>query len=335
VNLTRRAARDEPVPPAAPDRTEAVLGLAALAFDLGLRLGRLALLPGRVLARSPVVEPAVRGGTEALAAAGRDVESRGRERLEEAVDRALAAPLPEGVGDEAIERLTQRLFESPAFERALRDAAQSRLARDLIDDAVRSPQLQRALEEVLSGPAMRNALRRETRTFWNEVAARVRASAYRLDDRLLRRPHVEAVRYGGLASRGTAFAIDSAVTQLTALLVGTLFGLAGSLLGIAAPTWLVAALGSVGWALFVGGYFVFFWATAGQTPGQRLLRVRVTGGDGGPIRVRRALVRFVGLVLAIAPLGAGFLPVLFDRRRRGLHDFLARTVVVVDADDPA
>ena len=200
---------------------------------------------------------------------------------------------------------------------------------------MRSPQLQRALEEVLVGPAVKNALRRETMTFWNDVSARVRESAYRLDERLLRRPQVEAVRYGGLASRGSAFAIDSAITHLTTLFVGTLFGLAGSLLGIAAPTWLVAALGSPGWALFVGGYFVFFWATAGQTPGQRLLRVRVTGGDGGPIRVRRALVRFVGLVLAIAPLGAGFLPVLFDRRRRALQDFLARTVVVVDADDPA
>ena len=88
------------------------------------------------------------------------------------------------------------------------------------------------------------------------------------------------------------------------------------------------------WALFVGGYFVFFWATAGQTPGQRLLRLRVTGRDDGALRVRRALVRLVGLVLAIAPLGAGFLPVLFDRRRRGLHDFLARTVVVAHADDP-
>jgi len=35
-------------------------------------------------------------------------------------------------------------------------------------------------------------------------------------------------------------------------------------------------------------------------------------------------------VLAVAPLGAGFVPVLFDDRRRALPDYLARTVVVRD-----
>jgi hypothetical protein len=36
----------------------------------------------------------------------------------------------------------------------------------------------------------------------------------------------------------------------------------------------------------------------------------------------------VGLTLAAIPLGAGFLPILFDERRRGLQDMLARTVVI-------
>ena len=44
--------------------------------------------------------------------------------------------------------------------------------------------------------------------------------------------------------------------------------------------------------------------------------------------IGRSLVRLVGLVLAIVPLFAGFLPVLFTDRRRGLPDFLAGTVVV-------
>jgi uncharacterized RDD family membrane protein YckC len=33
---------------------------------------------------------------------------------------------------------------------------------------------------------------------------------------------------------------------------------------------------------------------------------------------------------AIVPLFAGFLPVLIDERRRGLHDMLARTVVLYE-----
>jgi uncharacterized RDD family membrane protein YckC len=50
--------------------------------------------------------------------------------------------------------------------------------------------------------------------------------------------------------------------------------------------------------------------------------------DSGIIGPRRAALRFAGLVLAAIPLLAGFLPILFDERRRGLHDMLAGTVVV-------
>jgi uncharacterized RDD family membrane protein YckC len=45
-------------------------------------------------------------------------------------------------------------------------------------------------------------------------------------------------------------------------------------------------------------------------------------------------VRLIGLGLAIIPLFAGFLPVLVDDRRRGLHDFLAGTVVLHGGIDP-
>jgi uncharacterized RDD family membrane protein YckC len=38
----------------------------------------------------------------------------------------------------------------------------------------------------------------------------------------------------------------------------------------------------------------------------------------------------IGLGLAIIPFFAGFIPVLFDHRRRGLPDYLAGTVVVYD-----
>jgi uncharacterized RDD family membrane protein YckC len=38
----------------------------------------------------------------------------------------------------------------------------------------------------------------------------------------------------------------------------------------------------------------------------------------------------IGLFLAIIPLFAGFVPALFDQRRRALPDYLAGTVVVYD-----
>jgi uncharacterized RDD family membrane protein YckC len=41
----------------------------------------------------------------------------------------------------------------------------------------------------------------------------------------------------------------------------------------------------------------------------------------------RSAVNVRGLLIAIAVLFAGLLPVLVDRRRRGLYDMLAGTVV--------
>ena len=99
------------------------------------------------------------------------------------------------------------------------------------------------------------------------------------------------------------------------------------------PTWVAAALAGAWWTLAAGAYFVLCWSVTGQTPGLRLMGLRVVDAHGSPPGVGRSVVRFVGLLLAIAPLFAGFLPVLVDRRRRGLHDFLAGTVVVY-AEEP-
>jgi uncharacterized RDD family membrane protein YckC len=60
----------------------------------------------------------------------------------------------------------------------------------------------------------------------------------------------------------------------------------------------------------------------------------VSTDRGEPPGIGRSSVRVVGLGLAIIPLFAGFLPVLVDARRRGLHDFLAGTVVLHGMAEP-
>jgi len=59
----------------------------------------------------------------------------------------------------------------------------------------------------------------------------------------------------------------------------------------------------------------------------RLLRLSVRGPDGTAPSLGRSFDSS-GLLLAIVPLFAGFVPVLFTERRRGLPDFVAGTVVV-------
>jgi uncharacterized RDD family membrane protein YckC len=82
-------------------------------------------------------------------------------------------------------------------------------------------------------------------------------------------------------------------------------------------------------------YLVVFWTVAGQTPGMRAMGLRLVVGRNGtqPPGAGRALLRVVGLAVAIVPFFAGFLPILFDRRRRAIQDMLAGTVVRLDNTD--
>jgi uncharacterized RDD family membrane protein YckC len=60
------------------------------------------------------------------------------------------------------------------------------------------------------------------------------------------------------------------------------------------------------------------------------MRLRVQRPGGGGLSVGRAIVRTIGLAIAIIPLFAGFVPALFDERRRALPDYLAGTIVLHD-----
>jgi uncharacterized RDD family membrane protein YckC len=321
------------------------VGAAATAIRLGAGVGRIVLLPGRLFVRSPFVRPVLRGRAEELAAAGREVEERGRRRLEDAAVGIAASPqtsrtldraLTEAMSDEAIETLGRRLLESPAFERVIRDAAGSALARELVDDAIRSAELQRAVEDAIAGP-VRGALGHQTKTLSSEVAGRLADAAARSDAALehavrRRAQPVDATapQYGGLASRALGGLIDLALANIAVLALGALVGAVGVLFGVSLPGVVATVLAGAGWLLFLAGYAVLFWSTAGQTPGMRVVGLRLQDPTGAPPGVGRALLRFAATLVALAPLGAGFVPVLFDRRRRALQDFAARTVVLRD-----
>ena len=138
-----------------------------------------------------------------------------------------------------------------------------------------------------------------------------------------------AVQYAGLATRAVGLAVDVAIAQVIVFAGGAVLALVASLVGgdLHFET-LGRILAALAWAGVVGCYFVLFWSTVGQTPGMRLMALRVQDASGGHPGVPRSCVRLIGLALCIIPLFAGFLPVLVDDRRRGCHDMLAGTVVV-------
>jgi uncharacterized RDD family membrane protein YckC len=143
------------------------------------------------------------------------------------------------------------------------------------------------------------------------------------------------VPYAGIATRAIALAVDIAIAQVIVFAGGAVLALVGSLVSdVRLDTLLERFLAAFAWAAVVGSYFVVFWSTAGQTPAMRLIGLRVMDATGGHPSVPRSLVRLVGLGLAIIPLGAGFLPVLVDDRRRALQDLMAGTVVVYAEEKP-
>jgi uncharacterized RDD family membrane protein YckC len=139
------------------------------------------------------------------------------------------------------------------------------------------------------------------------------------------------VPYAGVATRAVALALDAAIAQVIVFAGGAVIALVGSLVGeFDIDTTLERVVAACAWALVVGTYFILFWSTTGQTPGMRAMGLRLLAADGEPPGGLRSALRLVGLGLAIIPLGAGFLPVLVDDRRRALQDFMAGTVVRYD-----
>jgi uncharacterized RDD family membrane protein YckC len=141
--------------------------------------------------------------------------------------------------------------------------------------------------------------------------------------------------YIGLVTRLFAFTIDAAIINAVAVVTAAVVSLTFNVLNLPQELdTIVAAVSGTVYVLWTIGYFVTFWSTKGQTPGDRAMRIRVLPASGqGSLLPRRSLLRFGAMTLAAIPLFAGFLPILFDDRRRGLHDMIARTVVVDAARD--
>jgi uncharacterized RDD family membrane protein YckC len=75
-------------------------------------------------------------------------------------------------------------------------------------------------------------------------------------------------------------------------------------------------------------YFGLFWTLGGQTLGQYAMGLRVVRLDGRRMTFWRSLVRWFGYFVSFMALGVGYLWVLWDDRRQGFMDKLAKTVVV-------
>lgn len=79
-----------------------------------------------------------------------------------------------------------------------------------------------------------------------------------------------------------------------------------------------------------------FWVKLGATPGKLLLDCRVVDANTlQPVSWKKAPLRFVAYAASALPFCLGFVWIAVDKRKQGLHDKLAKTLVLHQADDYA
>jgi uncharacterized RDD family membrane protein YckC len=157
-----------------------------------------------------------------------------------------------------------------------------------------------------------------------------------LDDELvIETPERVELHYvlANVGNRFLAAAIDHLI-QVVAIV--TIVVAAGALsdwrlfasMGIWTAALTVLAVFAVYWGYFVA--FETLWS--GQTPGKRIMRLRVVREDGRPVRFFEVFVRnLLRVAIDIQPLPSyaiGVVSIIFSTRSKRVGDFVAGTVVV-------
>lgn len=107
------------------------------------------------------------------------------------------------------------------------------------------------------------------------------------------------------------------------------------------PKWTIAILILL-LSLVFSGYFIFFeWFWSGQTPGKKLMKLRVIREDGRPITLWEAVARnllriFDAIPGFVIPIySVGLIAIFVSRRDQRVGDLFAGTVVIRERSDEA
>lgn len=158
-----------------------------------------------------------------------------------------------------------------------------------------------------------------------------------------------AFALASIGNRFLAVAIDHFIQYFSGIvLVWTAFALTGASFSDAPsqffddmPKWTIAVLIVALFLLFAGYFVVFEWLWNGQTPGKRLLKLRVIREDGRPITLWEAIARNLLRIFDAVPgfvvpvYSIGLISIFASRRDQRVGDVFAGTVVVRERADEA
>jgi len=81
--------------------------------------------------------------------------------------------------------------------------------------------------------------------------------------------------------------------------------------------------------IIIGIIIISFWIFwNGQTPGKKILNLKIVNEYYFDIDLKTAIIRYIGYYLNILTLFIGFAIIAFREDKKGLHDILAKTYVI-------
>jgi uncharacterized RDD family membrane protein YckC len=76
-------------------------------------------------------------------------------------------------------------------------------------------------------------------------------------------------------------------------------------------------------------YDSLFWSSIYEaTPGKIIFGMKVTDLYGQRLSFKHASVRWLGKIVSYLTFGTGFLIIGFTSKKQGLHDYIAKTIVI-------
>ena len=165
--------------------------------------------------------------------------------------------------------------------------------------------------------------------------------AFEFEDEFLQIDTPENVIFGyevvGIGSRFMAALVDTTIIVVIQVVVNlTMFLLASNLLDIdMASGWVTAVFGLISFVLLWGFYIFFEMLWNGQSPGKRLVGLRVLRSDGTPITLTESIIRNLVRLIDFLPIfyGLGVIVMFVNAQSRRLGDLAAGTIVVRDQAD--
>ena len=124
--------------------------------------------------------------------------------------------------------------------------------------------------------------------------------------------------YAGYWKRSVADLID-----------GLILSIALALFSLLGPD-LAGILGLV----LLATYHVGFKGARGNTPGYRILRIRIVSIDGAAVSINQIAVRQISAVISALACGLGFIWIAFDPNKQSWHDKIAGTYVIKTEAQP-